>query len=146
VRRFVTVTGLFVALAIGAVAPAARADDDEWLGPDKVLHFTVATVISAGSYSATAPLFDARYPPILIAAGTTLALGAAKEGYDSVSGGDPSWKDFTWDAIGMLAGLALAYGFDLAVRGVDHDHPLFGYPSTSSHATAPTRFLGVVRF
>ena len=41
-------------------------------------------------------------------------------------GGDPSWKDFTWDAIGVVAGLAIAWGVDLLLGGVDAAHPALG--------------------
>ena len=86
-------------LVLGATTVAlltsatARADDgDEWLGPDKVLHCGISAGLAATFYTATTPLFDARYPPLLIGAAATLAIGAGKEAYDSVSGGDPSWR------------------------------------------------------
>jgi uncharacterized protein YfiM (DUF2279 family) len=111
----------------------ARADDgDEWLGSDKVLHCGISAGLAATFYTATTPLFDARFPPLLLGAAATLAIGAGKEAYDSVSGGDPSWKDFTWDAIGTVAGLALGYALDLALRGVGPEHPWLGQPAATS--------------
>ena len=39
--------------------------------------------------------------------------------------GDPSWKDLAWDGLGMVTGLAVAWGLDLLIRGVSAEHPLF---------------------
>jgi len=46
--------------------------------------------------------------------------------------GSPSWKDFTWDAIGTLVGLALGWSIDLLVRGASDRRPMFGTPRDAS--------------
>jgi putative lipoprotein len=134
------VPALVVLALATSFSVTVRADDggDEWFGSDKVLHFGLSAGIAATTYTATTPLFDARYPPLLIGAAATLAIGGAKEAYDSVSGGDPSWKDFTWDAIGTVAGLAIGYALDLALRGVGPDHPWLGAPAHKAWGPSPT--------
>jgi putative lipoprotein len=84
-----------------------------------------------------------------VAGAFTLAVGAGKELLDMTGLGDPSWKDFTWDAVGTVAGLALAWSVDLLMGGVDAAHPALGSPRSvaapaSTSASVPTAL--VVRF
>jgi hypothetical protein len=74
---------------------------------------------------------DARWKALAIGGGVSLAAGAGKELIDAthVFGGDPSWKDFAWDALGMVAGLAIAWGMDLLLGGVSPQRPLFAAPT-----------------
>ena len=72
-------------------------------------------------------------PPLVIGGSVTIAIGAGKELYDMTGHGDPSWRDFTWDVIGTIVGLGLAWGVDMLVRGVGDRHPPLGEP----HAVAP---------
>jgi putative lipoprotein len=129
-RRWVATATLLASLATLTTAPrhARAADPDPWFGRDKALHFGVSTVLAAGAYGVMTTQFRARYPPLLIAGGFTLAIGAGKEGLDALGFGDPSWKDFTWDVIGTLVGLSAAWGLDLAFRGVGPNAPLFEAP------------------
>lgn len=119
-------------------APNARADErDPWLGPDKALHFGVSAGLAAGSYGAgRAVLFDARSHALLVGAGLTLAVGASKELWDLSGAGDPSWRDFTWDVIGTLVGLGVAWGLDLLIVGVDRAHPLWSPPPSMGRGVA----------
>lgn len=133
-----------LALALSAtVATPARAGDDDWWGRDKALHFGVSAALSASTYALTAPAFEARYPPLLLGAGLTLTLGVGKELADLAGLGTPSWKDLTWDAIGTVAGLALAYGLDLLIVGVSGAHPALGAPSSRSGLAAQSRPWGL---
>jgi putative lipoprotein len=114
-------------------APAApRADDpDPWVSRDKAFHFDVSAGIAAAGYGASAAwLVDARWKSLAIGGGLALVAGAGKELVDAtgVFGGDPSWKDFAWDAIGAVAGLALAWSVDLALGGVNAEHPALAAP------------------
>ena len=125
--------GAISALALGlAVAPPAHAaDDDPWIARDKAFHFDVSAGVAAATYAVSAAwLVDARWKALAIGGGVTLALGPRKEALDAtrIFGGDPSWKDFAWDVIGAMAGLALAWGVDLLVGGVDRAHPVLGSP------------------
>jgi putative lipoprotein len=129
VRTLLTVA---VSCALLAGQATARAQDaDPWFGQDKAYHFDVSAGIAAATYGVSAAyLVDARWKALAIAGGTTLVLGAAKEAVDAthVFGGDPSWKDFTWDAIGMVAGLVLAFGVDVLLGGVSLERPLLASP------------------
>jgi putative lipoprotein len=124
---------LFVATI--ALSTAAFADDsDPWISRDKAFHFDVSAGIAAAGYGISAAwLVDARWKALAIGGGIALATGAGKEIFDAtgILGGDPSWKDFTWDAIGTVAGLAIAWGIDLLLGGVDRSHPALGSPSTN---------------
>ncbi len=119
-------------------ARAQAADPDPWFGKDKALHFGISAGIASVLYAGAATQFDARYPPLLIAGGTTLAIGAGKELYDLSGHGDPSWRDFTWDVIGTVVGLGVAWGIDLLVRGVSDSHPLVGSPRATGATGAST--------
>jgi putative lipoprotein len=75
-------------------------------------------------------LFDARWKALAFGGGVALAAGAGKELLDwsGVIHGDPSWKDFTWDVVGTVAGLAIAWGVDLLLGGVNAQHPALAAP------------------
>jgi putative lipoprotein len=111
---------------------AARAQDaDPWFARDKALHFDVSAGIAAAGYGVSAGwLVDARWKALAIGGGVALAAGAGKELLDAthVLGGDPSWRDFTWDVIGTVAGLAIAWGVDLLLGGVSAQQPLLASP------------------
>ncbi|HEY8040940.1 MAG TPA: hypothetical protein VIF15_14140 [Polyangiaceae bacterium] len=120
-------------LAVGlTLAPSARAQDaDPWISRDKALHFDVSAGIAAATYGVSAGwLFDARWKSLALGGGVALAAGAGKELLDAthVLGGDPSWKDFTWDVIGTVAGLAIAWGVDLLLGGVSPQRPALASP------------------
>ncbi len=119
-------------LGVIAFAGGVRADaTDPWISRDKAFHFDVSAGIAAVGYGVSAAwLVDARWKALAIGGGIALAAGAGKEIVDAtgVFGGDPSWKDFTWDAIGAVAGLAIAWGVDLLLGGVDRTRPALGAP------------------
>ncbi len=114
-----------------APRPAFATDTDPWFGRDKLVHFVVTTTLSAETFviAVNHPhVFPARWHALAMGAGLTLGVGAAKEGWDALGHGTPSWRDFAWDAIGAACGLGVAWGIDLLVRGVDDAHPLFRAP------------------
>jgi putative lipoprotein len=119
-------------LATIALAPPAHAQDaDPWIARDKALHFDVSMGLAAVGYGAGAGwFFDARWKALAFGGGVALAAGAGKELLDwsGVTHGDPSWKDFTWDVIGTVAGLAIAWGVDLLMGGVSAQRPLLAAP------------------
>jgi putative lipoprotein len=102
------------ALAILAVAPAARADD--WWARDKALHFGASATLAVGGYGAAALFTCSRPARLLAGGGLALAAGTAKEVADRYTGGDPSMKDFTWDVIGTATGLMVALLIERLVR------------------------------
>lgn len=112
-RRMHTRHGVAVAMAFAAgLCPGEASADDFW-GPDKALHFGVSAALSVGGYATSALVFDKPWQRALSGAAFSLAVGAGKEGYDAVAGGDPSWKDFAWDGIGTAMGISLSLTVDL---------------------------------
>lgn len=119
----------------------ANADDpDPWFGRDKALHFGASATIAAGGYTLGAVAFDARYEALLLGGGLALGAGIGKETWDAMGHGDPSWRDFTWDLVGTAAGLGLAWGVDLALRGTGPEHPVLAVRRNPLSVTATLRF------
>jgi len=133
VRSAVTAFAL-VAFLSASLAPsrAGAADDDPWTGTDKTVHFAASAGIAAGGYAVGTLAFDARGHALVLGGTLTLVIGAGKELADLAGAGTPSWKDFAWDAMGAVAGLAVAWGIDLLVRGVGERHPLFVAPAKTA--------------
>ena len=108
----------FLGAAAGVlVATHARAGDDPdpWFGRDKALHFGASAALGAGGYGLGSLLFDKRLDAALLGGAVGLGVGAAKEGADALGLGTPSWRDFTWDVVGTVVGVALAFGLDVHV-------------------------------
>jgi putative lipoprotein len=135
---------LAFALATSTIAAnASAADPDPWISRDKAFHFDVSAGIAAAGYGASAAwLVDARWKALAIGGGLSLVAGAGKELVDAtgVFGGDPSWKDLAWDAIGATAGLVLAWSIDLLLGGVNEGHPALGAPAVPVAAGSPVSF------
>jgi putative lipoprotein len=95
----------------------ARAQEDPWFGRDKALHFGATFVLAGAGYAGGAAL--SREPVVRFGVGAAVAMGAgvAKEMYDRTSGGDPSLRDLTWDAVGTATGLLTAWLIDRYVFG-----------------------------
>jgi putative lipoprotein len=122
---------LAASAVIALCRPAAAQDADPWFARDKALHFDASAGIAAVGYAASAGwLVDARWKALAIGGGVALAAGAGKELVDAthVLGGDPSWRDFSWDVIGTVAGLALAWGMDMLLGGVSAERPALAAP------------------
>jgi putative lipoprotein len=106
---------LGVALLLASRAHAQQMDSDPWFGHDKALHFgasaSIAVVVYAGSS------FKTEHRPTRVAAAFTVALGAGilKETWDLAGHGDASWRDLTWDVVGVTTGVLFAYAIDWAI-------------------------------
>lgn len=88
-----------LALALSFSANARCISNDAWTGPDKTKHFAVGAAIgSVGTL-----VFKDKYDGILAG----VAVGLAKEIYDSRGHGTCSAQDFAVTALGAMAG---AYG------------------------------------
>ena len=114
-----------LALAVLAIAspvalqvrPAKAGDPDPFWGPDKALHFVAGGALAGAGYAVTTSFTEDRWKAFAVGGAVALGAGALKEGLDALGSGDPSWKDFAWDAIGAAVGLGVAFVVDASVRG-----------------------------
>lgn len=109
-------TTFLVAAAVLLGAGRRARGEDRWLGRDKGLHAAASAAIAAAGYAASTPWIDAPAGRAAVGASLALTAGAAKEIWDARTGGDPSWKDFAWDAVGTAVGVGLALLVDRAAR------------------------------
>ena len=105
-----------VAAAVLLGAGGRAGAEDRWLGRDKGLHAAASAAIAAAGYAASSPWIERPAGRAVVGASLALGAGVAKEIWDSQGGGDPSWKDLAWDAIGTAAGVGLALLVDHAAR------------------------------
>lgn len=99
-------------LCLGASPSAAQAEEPR-VARDKWLHFGVSASLAAGSYAVAWSAFDCRWQRVALSSGLTLALGGGKELLDLAGLGDPSWRDFAWDALGTATGVFVAWLLDV---------------------------------
>lgn len=99
----------FLLFPLTGCTTVARPGDD-WLGRDKFHHFWISGLV-AGTGTALAQEQDQTdKQAIAIGFGISMALGAAKEAYDSRKGGTGwSWQDLCWDFSGALIGCTIAH-------------------------------------
>ena len=107
---------LLVAVLLLPRVAAAEPDPDPWFGKDKALHFGVSAGLASGGYGLASVAYDDRLPRFLWGGGAALAIGATKEGADSLGYGQASWRDFTWDVIGVAVGLGIAWLIDVSIE------------------------------
>jgi uncharacterized protein YfiM (DUF2279 family) len=82
-------------------ATSVHAAENEKLGPDKALHYTVSVGLTLSASLA----FDAigiDEPAVLpLSIGFALAMGVGKEAFDAIGGSGFSAADLTWDVLGI---------------------------------------------
>ncbi len=77
---------------------ACSTGKDPWLGQDKALHFVASALIAQ---HLNTQLDDPQQAAMM-----TLAIGAAKEGWDDYRNpGSASWRDMSWNLAGTVAAL-----------------------------------------
>jgi putative lipoprotein len=105
---------LAVALVVLFVAaPAAQAaEPDLWFGRDKVIHFSVSFALAGNAYADSSAFTKRTSIRVLSGVGVALLAGIAKELADRYDGGDASWRDLTWDAVGTATGTLVAWLVD----------------------------------
>ena len=89
------------------LGPDHAAGADRWFSADKAKHFFTAAFVQSASFSALRATGVGRSGSLAGATGVASAVSVGKEVYDKKYGGDPSFKDLTWDAAGILAASAL---------------------------------------
>jgi putative lipoprotein len=102
---------LLVPLSARGEAPGLASQDD-WLGQDKLLHFSISAGLAGAGYTGGALLFEAPQARWLTGAGVALGVGLGKELYDAGRGSIFSFKDLTWDVLGTGTGLALSWAVE----------------------------------
>ncbi len=81
---------------------------DRWLAPDKVKHFFVAAFVQSASFGGMRAAGMSKSSSLAGATALTAGVSIGKEIHDRQTGGVVSFKDLTWDALGMAAGAALS--------------------------------------
>lgn len=95
-------------LAVNIIYAQAAVARDSWFGIDKIKHFFMSAFIESVSYSALQAAQVKRRPALGAAIGVTAAFGVAREIHDKrTSGKRFSYRDLTWDALGITAGAVM---------------------------------------
>ena len=91
-------------LAVNIFYAQAAVARDSWFGVDKIKHFFLSAFIESVSYSALQAAHVKRRPALAGAIGVTAAFGIAREIQNKRTPGNWfSYRDLTWDAIGIAA-------------------------------------------
>ena len=99
---------LGLCLATNLVFAQTAVARDSWFGIDKIKHFFISAFIESVSYSVLQAAHVKRRPALTGAIGVTAAIGVARELHDRRTPGNRfSYKDLTWDALGIGAGAAM---------------------------------------
>ena len=114
------------------------ADGDAWFARDKALHASAGAALGAGGYAASALVFNGTRARTTSGLALALSAGAAKEWSDRGGRGTPSWRDFTWDAVGAATGVTVAWLIDRAVHARAAAHAHDGYEAGQHTPSAPT--------
>jgi uncharacterized protein YfiM (DUF2279 family) len=100
-----------VAPADSSTSAAKTHGQDQWLGKDKMDHFTASAFVAGAQYYVLrGELEQSHAQSLRFAIAGTMVLGVAKEIYDGVSRrGTPSFKDVVADVVGIgLAAVLLS--------------------------------------
>ena len=95
-------------LAVNVIYGQTAVTRDSWFGIDKIKHFFISAFIESVSYSALQAANVKRRPAMTGAIGVSAAFGVARELHDRRTPGNHfSYRDLTWDALGIGAGTAM---------------------------------------
>ena len=99
---------LGLCLATNMVFAQTAVVRDSWFGIDKIKHFFISAFVESVTYSALQAANVKRRPALTGAIGVTAAIGVAREIHDRKKPGNRfSYKDLTWDALGIGAGTVM---------------------------------------
>lgn len=87
--------------------PGDHPGGDSWFGVDKVKHFFMGAFVQSVAYSAMRATGSSHGASIATASGVTAAVSVGKEVWDAHTGGTPSLRDLTWDALGAGAAVVV---------------------------------------
>ena len=95
-------------LAVNVIYAQTAVTRDSWFGIDKIKHFFISAFIESVSYSALQAANVKRRPAMAGAIGVSAAFGVARELHDRRTPGNHfSYRDLTWDALGIGAGAVM---------------------------------------
>jgi len=97
--------------ALFAWTDSPNAYYDNWWALDKYLHFLGSLGFSFALYSFSSLFTRRTWLNFLIAFTIPLLVGGGKELLDLAGFGSPSWKDMTWNTLGVVLGLVFAFIF-----------------------------------
>lgn len=83
--------------------PGDHPGGDSWFGADKVKHFFMGAFVQSVAYSAVRATGVSHGTSLAAASGVTAGVSVGKEVWDAHTGGTPSLRDITWDALGAGA-------------------------------------------
>lgn len=69
-------------------------------------------MVAGDGYAGTSLFTRRESVRVGVGVGVAIAAGAAKEVYDTYSGGDASFRDITWDVIGATTGAMMSWLID----------------------------------
>jgi uncharacterized protein YfiM (DUF2279 family) len=99
---------LALCLATNMVFAQTVVARESWFGVDKIKHFFISAFIESISYSALQAANVKRRPALAGAIGVTAGIGLARELHDRRKPGSRfSYRDLTWDALGIGAGAVM---------------------------------------
>jgi len=97
-----------VALAVNIMFAQIAVTRDNWFGIDKIKHFFMSAFIESVSYSFLQAAHVQRRPAMAGAIGVSAAIGVARELHDRRTPGNHfSYRDLTWDGLGIAAGAVM---------------------------------------
>jgi uncharacterized protein YfiM (DUF2279 family) len=97
-----------LSLAVNIIFVQTAVSRDSWFGIDKIKHFFISAFIESVSYSALQAARVDRRPAMAGAIGVSAAFGVARELHDKRTPGNHfSYRDLTWDAVGIGAGAVM---------------------------------------
>jgi uncharacterized protein YfiM (DUF2279 family) len=98
---------LRLVLLFGLCASGDHPGGDSWFGIDKVKHFFMGAFVQSVGYSAVRATGTTHSASLAAATAVTAGVSVGKELWDAHSGGTPSVRDLTWDAVGAGAATLL---------------------------------------
>jgi putative lipoprotein len=97
-----------VCFSLNVIYAQTAVTRDSWFGIDKIKHFFISAFIESVSYSALQAAKVNRRPAMAGAIGVSAAFGVARELHDRGTPGNHfSYRDLTWDALGIGAGAVM---------------------------------------
>lgn len=85
----------------------ADAEDDQWIGPDKISHFVAGCTLQIITYNFYRKNMESEDKAEVAAFFTSVGLGAIKELIDD----EFDWKDMVWNTAGAGIGVVINFEF-----------------------------------